>query len=195
MKKQMIKATTLKNIMTTLIVIIVCFSAVGIYFAFDKIDTLAEDIKSEIEKSPILGVRTDNTQALTQLKNDITKYQPIADKLNSLSITSGNAKSQIMQDINTYASANSIAISNFSFSDQSQTSSPMSMSTPNTSLTTSQVTITIPNAIEYNNFLKFIKSIETSIPKMQIQNLNISKDQSSPSKIKVEPIKIEIYTR
>lgn len=191
MKKTRLKASSLKKIMITMIIAIITLTGGGVYFAFDRINTLAIEIKDEIAKTPILGIKTDNTQALARLQGDITKYQPIADQLTGLKTASENTKNQTMQDINAYANANNIKISDFNFPEKNaaQTSS-------STSLTgVSSVTITLTNNVSYTSLLKFIKSIETNIPKMQIKNLDISSVQSSADTVKVEPITIEMYTR
>lgn len=195
MKHKYIKATSIKNITITLIVIIIGISSIGIYFAFDKIDTLAKEIQSEIKKTPILGIKTDNTQALSSLQTEITKYQPIIDQINKLASNSENTKSQTMQDLNTYAAANNITISNYNFSGQTNMTALNSATTINTSIQASNVIITINSPIEYKSLIKFLKSIETNTPKMQVKNLTISADQSSSNKVKVEPITIEVYSR
>lgn len=195
MKKNRLKASSLKKAMTTMIILIITLTGVGVYFAFDKINTLAVEIKNEITKTPILGIKTDNTQALTRLQSDITKYQPIADQLINLTTSSENTKNQTMQDINTYASANNIKVSDFNFPEKNTSNASPTTALNSANTNTSSVVITITNNISYVSLLKFIKSIETNIPKMQIKNLSISSVQNSTNNVKVEPMTIEVYTR
>ena len=188
MKKKTLKATSLKNTMVFMIVLIVVASGVGFYYAQDWLDKMATDINQS--STAATSTEDSDAKALKQIREDIAKNQAIADKASSITLPSGNYKDQISKDINKYAKDNRISIESISVASSPNTSS----STIINGVTSSFVSVTIEGSVTMNDLLQFIKDIETSIPKMQITGINLEKSQHS-SDVVVEPIIIEVYTK
>lgn len=190
--KQNIKATSVRKLLTVVMIIVSIASIAGYYYTQQGLTILANEVKQAISKSPNANI-SNNVQTTKQLQAQIARYQPIATQLDNLSIPSDNAKNQIMQDLGKYASANGITVSNYNFNGQSgATGSSGGLSSGNQQTVT--VTISISNSISYAKFLKFLKSIESNLPKMQITSLSVN-TQGNSNNIKIDSMAIEAYTR
>lgn len=184
---QGIKATSVRKLLTVITIIVSIASIAGYYYTQQGLTILANEVKQAISKSPNANI-SNNVQTTKQLQAQIDQYQPIANQLDNLSIPSDNAKNQIMQDLGKYASVNGITISNYNFNGQSATTGSTG------GQQTITVTISISNSVSYAKFLKFLKSIESNLPKMQITSLSVN-TQGNPNNIKIDSMAIEAYTR
>jgi len=188
MKKSGIKATSLRTAMTFFIFMIIVVAITGFYYAQGWLSEFATEV-NDITYKP---TTTDNdAQALKQLKDEIANNQASGNKANSITISSQNYQSQVTQDLNKYASDNGISIANYNFEKPAGVKTSLSVNGSKSNF----VTITLNNPIPFTNFMKFIKSIETNLPKMQLTGINLSRASDSDNDITVEPLTIEVYTK
>lgn len=108
---------------------------------------------------------------------------------------------QIITDLNSYATQAGISITNISFATantaqptQGAATTPPQQAGLPTGVKSSQAVITLKNPVDYTNLLKFIRSIEQNLTKMQISRINLSKEASGPG-ISSDALTIEVYVR
>jgi hypothetical protein len=187
MKKSNIKATTLRTTMIVLLFIVIGLSITGFYFTQDWLGKFATEINSTAPKST---VGSTNAEAIKQLQDDIAKHQADTTKADAIIASSKDYQSQVTQDLNKYASSASVMIANYSFAQSAGTAL-----TPLTGLQTSSATITLTNPVPFTNFMKFLKAIESNLPKMQLTGIDLTPATGSNDAVTVKPLTIEVYTR
>ena len=186
MKKSRIKATTIRMAMFIALSLIILLTATGFYFAQDWLRNFAT--KSN-QTSSASTVGNNNSQSLQQIQDDIAANQASADKANSMIASSQNYQTQIINDLNKYASTAGVSIVS-----HKSAQSPASV-IKIAGLESGFVTITLANPVPLKNLLQFFKLIEASLPKMQITGIDLTPTSSSSDSVTVEPITIGVYTR
>lgn len=189
MKKSNVKATTLRTAMSFIVFIMIGSAIVGFYYAQDWLSKFANEVSSITTTESTKN--EDNAQALNQLKNEIAANQTAASKAASIIASTQNYKSQVTQDLDKYASNTGISITDYNFEKPATVKTPLSIN----GVQQNYVTITLKNPIPFTNLLKFIKSIESNIPKMQLTGINLSRASNSDNDVTAEPLVIEVYTR
>ena len=183
MKKPNINASTLKIIMRSIIVISICLSVLGFYIVQKSLNTFATEVGAVVSKSttPSDGLVNSNS-----LKNEIAKYQTSSDKAGKIAFSSLNFKDEISKYISKYTSLNNISVTDFSYSNTAMTQAVGILATDN-------VTVTLSGSVNFTDLMQFLKSIESTIPKMQISKINLTRNTDKT--LTVAPITIEFYTR
>ncbi|MEI6850584.1 MAG: hypothetical protein WCK26_01290 [Candidatus Saccharibacteria bacterium] len=176
-----LRASSLRTVMIILFVISAGSLVGGFYYAQNWLGDIALTNKSN-------SSTVDNSSSQT-----LTEAQKLANE-KSLKIISSNQdyQTKIIDDINLYASKNNISIEN-----SGQTQSPAGAnSTPLINgVQLNYLTVTLKNPVNYENLMKFIKAIETNIPKIQITSLTINQNGKVKDSVNVEPLILEVYTR
>jgi len=184
------KATSLRTTMIFAVFIIVLIATTGFYYAQGWLSEFATEVNNTTSK-PKVGESDSDAQALKQLQNEIASNQASGNKANSITVSSQNYQTQVTQDLNKYASDNSISITNYSFEKPAGIKTSPSVNGSQSNF----VTITLSDPIPFTNLMKFIKSIESNLPKMQLTGINLSRASNSDSDVTVEPLVIEVYTK
>ena len=179
MSKLGFKATSLRTVMIFLFVISAVSLVGGFYYAQNTLRDIAIKSKSD---TPVTGDGISLTDA-----------QKAANE-KSLNIITSNQdyQTKIIGDINVYASNNNIAIEN---SGPSQGPASSNLAPLTNGVQTNYISVTIKNPVNYTNLIKFIKAIETNIPKIQITSLTINRNADSKDSVNIDPLLLEVYTR
>lgn len=181
----LVKATYLRNIMIVALIVMVGVSVGGFYYAQDWFQKYATS--SNINAvDPMTGARIEQGQ--NQIQNNDPDQQIATNKANSLVAPSLNYQSKIEQDLNKYASVTGVTIT------KTNTSS-ISPETLSGGIKLNTITITLGNPVAYTSLIKFLKTVETNIPKMQLTGINISQSANPKGSVAVEPLIVEFYTR
>lgn len=186
MKKSKMKATSLRTTMVMIIIITIILAGVGFYYAQSYLSSFATSITPTISKST---AGNNNPQATKKIQEEIAKAQTAVDKSNGLTSTLADYQNKVVKDLNTYASNNNITISDYKFA------TPAKVSGLADNIQSNTITITLGNPIAFTNLMKFFKSIETNLPKMQITGINLTRDPSQKDMVAVDPLIIETYIR
>lgn len=186
MKKSKMKATSLRTIMIAAIIITIILAGVGFYYAQSYLGNFATSITPTISKST---AGNNNPQAIKIIQEEIAKSQTAIDKSNNITSTLADYQNQIAKDLNKYASNNNIVISDYKLS------TPIKALGLADNIQSSTITITLSNPIAFSDLMKFFKSVETNIPKMQITGVNLTRDSGQKDAVKVDPLIIETYIR
>jgi hypothetical protein len=189
MKKTKMKATTLRRSMTTILIIAICASTVAFYYIQSQLNTYAISTRKVISESTLGGT---GTAGITKFQEEIAEAQVVSQKAITITTPIQDYQTQAIKDLNKYAANAGITITDYSFSQS--TSSKTATTLPN-GVGVSSVTITLNNPVPYSNLMQFLKSIENSTPKIQLDSINISPDQNNKNAVTVQPLTIEIYTR
>jgi hypothetical protein len=190
MKKQSKKmqATTTRNILATILVIVIIGSAVGFYFGLQIIKTYAIEVTHTVTDSHASG---NTIGELSQLKQQLADGQGLVAKANELFSTPATYQTQALKDISKYASEAGISISSIDSAKPTNPSSP----TPAMSSDSSEV-ITIQSPVSYAKFLQFLDAIEGNLPKMQITGITIGRPTNpSGDLITTDTITVTVSTR
>lgn len=188
MKKSSLKATSIRTTLSFSLFIMLLIFTVGFYFVQGWLNSLATDIGRTVFES------TGSSENLTikQLQTDLDNNKLAADKASGMIASSQAYKTQIVEDLNKYASNNGITIASYSL--EQSPANGASIPAIN-GLSSSYITITLANPIQYTNLMQFFKSIESNLPKMQITGVNMRMDSTSSNAVTIDPITIGVYTR
>lgn len=194
MKKSKLNPTTLRTILTIIIILLIGLSSAGFYYGQTWLRTLAVSVSHTVADSKTGG---NSIQAMQKLQQDLLAQQSIANKADSLVASSQNYQNQAIQDLDTYAAQAGISILNYSFVQP--TAAPVAAGgTAQTTASTgsTSVTVTISSPVSYVKLLKFMTSIESNLPKMQVSSVNLSRDNGGASDaVTTNQLVIEVYTK
>lgn len=174
MKEPKMKASILRTIMIISIFVIIGISIAGFYFF---VQIITSEFPPEISSNSTgSGLTTNNTAT---------------SKANRLISSSQNYKDQVTNDLNKYASNAGISISNIDFTQQTALSTDMAIS----GVESKFAIITLTNPVTFTGLMKFLKSIENNLPKMQINGIDLKPASGSNGSVTVEPLTVKVYTR
>jgi len=182
MKESKMKATIVRTFMIIAIFVVIGLSIVGFYYFMQNLTS-----KFPLETSNITNAA--NTNGST---NGSTNNSSVVSKANNIAATNQSYKDQVTKDINKYASNAGVSVANLDFT---QPTNPSASQTSVAGVELKFVKITLANPIIFTNLMKFLKSIEGNLPKMQITDIDISPVSDSDGSVKVEPLTIGVYTK
>ena len=189
MKKSFLNASNLRIVLSLILTIVIVISVGGFYFAQDWLRTYSTDTQAKNNSQPKTVSNTDNSQQ--QLKDDIANNKNVADKAASF-VLPKNFQSKIKADIDKYASSTNVTITDFGLTNAPSGTNPFS---PINGVSAKYLKITLSNPVAYTNLYKFIKAIETNIPKINLKGISIESITDSNGNVNVEPLVIEVFTR
>jgi hypothetical protein len=144
-----------------------------------------------------------NVQTLRKIQKELLLYKDTIARTNEIVADSQSYQyqDQIITDLNDYAKRADITLTNLDFLAVTPTGTTTTPTTPAptggapvpTGVKTTSVSVTIKNPVEYDKLLRFIKSIEQNLTKMQISRIGLSKDSSGS--VTSEVLTIEVYIR
>jgi hypothetical protein len=195
MSKKIAKASSLQKVLITIVIIAICASAVGFYYVQNALKEKAISVGQSITESAASGGA--NTSTIKSLQIKIDASEDASEKVAFLTSEESTYQNQMVADITAYASNTNIKITGYTFSSSSTSSSEVLGANKATASDdkTGTMTLTIGNPVKFVNLMKFIKSIETNIPIMQITDLKITNNKSTEGTVTVDPMKIDIYIK
>ena len=140
-----------------------------------------------------------NIQTLQQIQQKLANDKEIVERANSIVADSQSYQyqDQILADLKDYAGKAGVTITDIDFSTTATTQTPAT-GTPQpaapTGVKSTSVSVTLKNPIDYNSLLRFIKSIEQNLTKMQISKISLSKGTTG-NDVSSEALMIEVYIR
>lgn len=202
MKKQSsLTATRLRLILSISLFAITLAGGVIFSFVNSQLKTYAVDISHKVIDA---SASRDTVQTLQRIQQELANDKDVIARTNSIVADSQSYQyqDQIVGDLNNYASAAGIVITNMDFSANTATGTT-GTTAPATNKTTTvtpagvksvSVSVTLKNPIGYDNFLRFVRSIENNLTKMQIQKVTLSKGTSG-NDISSDVLTIQVYTK
>jgi hypothetical protein len=197
MKQHSLTATKLRVMLSLSIFFLALLTSVILYFAQDMLDTYATEVSHTVVDA---NASQNNVQTLQKIQRELETEKAAVERASSIVAESQSYQyqDQILTDLNDYASRAGITISNFDFSANAPAASGSTPAvvpaTPVPSgVKSTSVSVTLANPVVYNNLLRFIKSIEQNLTKMQISKVSLAK--GSGNDISSEMLTIEVYIR
>jgi len=179
-------STYLRTILAITMVITLGGFVGGFYYAQDQLITFAKEVSqtsAELDKK-------DTNQAQTGLSSTLATLKPSVDKAASFIATTDTYLNAASRDINKYGASTGVEISEISPTQLTATPGGISA----TGIQSSYVRVVLKSPVDFVGLVKFIKAIETNLPKMKLKGINLSRT-ADPNKVAVEPLIVEVYTK
>ncbi len=199
----------LRAILTVTIALIVVAGAAGLWFAHSQLAAYATVVNND---SITAASGEQNVTKLEQLKSRMDA-DPVAISRAANIVADSKYyqyQDQIISDLTSYANSAGFQITGFSFTP-SATSTPTtgssspapaaSSSMPTTPLAPTPAglkieyaTVTFPKDVAYTAYVKFLKSIEENLTKMEVMGVSMQLDPDN-GLLSPSPLTIGVYTR
>ena len=195
-KGRSLTATQLRFMLSLSLFIIVIFAAAAFYFVNSHLKTYAVEVSRVVVDA---NASRDNLQNLQKIEKQLNDDQDVVQKTNNIVAESQSYQyqDQIITDINDYATRAGIGITDINFSQAANTA-PAATPTPAApvpgGVKSTSVAITLKNPIDYTSLLRFLKSIEQNLTKMQVSRVNLSKD-TSDNGVTSDILTLQVYIR
>lgn len=178
MKKSSMKATSLRSLLVLLVLLVIGGIAAGFYYGLGRVKEYAVEVS---HTNADARAAEQQVGELQKLKTTLANSESLVKKANQLFATESTYQTRAIQDVQRYANRAKITITDTSFPEAQQSSDSHTL------------TISIGSPTTYSNFIRFLESIESNLPKMQVTGITVSR--VSDSTIAVEDINIKIFTR
>jgi uncharacterized membrane protein len=184
MKKSGISAVGFRSLLIVLIILSIGLAVVGFYFAQNALVEYSKVVGQTVADSTNTGK---DVQSLKTLQAELAAKQDVIIKSASLLATTANYQSQAINDINAYATESGLNVSSYSFALAPTTAVAGAPSSSN-------ITVSLTSPMPYLSLLKFVRLVETNIPKMQIASINLTRQEGDSTMVKTDQISIDVYT-
>lgn len=202
MMKRPLTATGLRIILFVSLFSIAIFGGGLFWFTDERLKEVATDANHTVIDA---SASQTNIQTLQKIQKELADQKDVVERASSIVAESKSYQyqDQIINDLNNYAAKSGISITNIDFSASAAptaaTTTPgaAGAATPTPSINgvkSTSVSITLKNPIVYNNMIRFIKSIEQNLTKMQLSKISLAKDTASGG-VTSEVLTLEVYIR
>jgi len=188
--KRRFSATSLRLTLALSLLVIMIIAGVSVHLAGDWLRSLATDVS---HASADAQASHTTISTLQQLQEELATNQAVIDRASNIVAESKSYQYQdeIIHDLNNYAAAAGITITNFNFNSEPAEGST-GVQAP-TGINSTMVAVSIQNPVSYDNLLRLFHSIEQNLTKMQISNIALTKDTGDA--ISSSDLVIEVYIR
>lgn len=192
-------ATRLRIILTISLLLI---EALAIFFVVNADKTL-KSYASEVQQ---VGANAEasrnNIQTLQKVQQELLANKDTIERTNDIVADSKSYQyqDQIITDLNDYAKRAGITVTNLDFLAATTSPTAPGATAPSTTapvptgVKSTSVSVTLKNPVPYEGLLRFVKSIEENLTKMQISRIGLSKDPTTGG-VTSEVLTIEVYIR
>jgi hypothetical protein len=193
MKKSAMTASRLRGILIFCIIAGVILACVGFYFANQFLTGYAVTVSHALADST---ASSNNVSVLQTIQKELNDQESVESKAADVVSPLGTYQSQVITDLDNYASLTGVSITNYSFGAASATAAAPVATAGAGTAPTSSVVVTVTSPVSYTSLLKFIRAIENNLPKMQITSLNISTASDAKSDdVSTQTLTINVFTR
>ena len=181
MKKSNMKASSLRSIMVVFLLLTIGLSTYGFYLAQCWLNDFAISVGQAVSKSTASST---SSQGISQLQAALSERQTAIDKTNAFTISSQDYQTQAFNDLTKYALNTGVLISDYNVPNPTTTDAKLSY-----------ITIKFNNPVQTSSLIKFLKLIETNLPKMQVSGITLRDNPSTIGTVNVDPLTIGVYTK
>lgn len=195
-RARIITATKLRLYLSGSLLLVVLVAIAALYFANDKLQTYATEVSQATAQAQ---ESQNNIQSLQRIQQELADNKSVIERTRDIVADSKSYQyqDQIIKDLNDYAKQSGITITNMDFSAASTTTPATTPTTPAptapTGVKSTSVSVALKNPVSYTNLLRFVRSIEQNLTKMQISRTNLSKSENN--QVTSEVLTIEVYIR
>ena len=211
MKDKLTPVTLRAILFFSMFAIVAMFSA-ALILGYRAIADFSEEVSQVSAQAETSNSSLNN---LVQTKNELEKNRDVVERASQIVSESKSYvyQDQIISDLNQYAQASGVVITNITFGD-TQTTSPSSSGSPAADPSTAGVaplapgapagvksrsaTITLDNPVRYESMLNFLHLIEQSLFRMKISQVSLSSstdENSTGDLVNSNALTIEVYIR
>ncbi len=172
-------------------------ASVGIVFIFLTAQDILTRKAVETDHARIdAELAQEDISRLKQLRTTLEANKDTIDKTAQIVAESQsyNFQDQVIADITSYADEAGVGILGFDFGVKPG-EAPAAGKTSKNTLRRTLVSIQLSNNIPYGSLLKFVKSIEQNVTKMQLTGINFQPKKDDPTLVLGSTIEIEVYLR
>lgn len=192
-------ATRLRLALSSSLFVIAILTGISLYFIYGKLHDVSTDVSHAVVDA---SASQDNIQTLQKIQSELADKKDVIDRASSIVADSKSYQyqNQILNDLNDYAGRAGITLTNIDFTSGDATGTtgsgakPAADSSAPAGVKSTSVSVAIQNPVPYDNLLRFIKSIEDNLTKMQISKIGLSKGTSG-SNVSSEILTIQVYIR
>lgn len=187
-------APLLNKILIGSLVALIIASGIGFYFASKFLSQTALDTAHVRADTAIL---TENLEKLKRLETEMQDKSDIVARAHQIVSDSSSFQhqNQIVQDVNTYAGIAGVTVAGFSFAPEDNPTSANPAQAKIPGVKTLNATVTLNTPIKYDSFLKFLKSIEQNLTKMQVTGVNMTPALDDATLVNNPTIGLLIYVK
>lgn len=188
-EKRQLSATTLSWVLIGLII----FFIIGAYVGTWYLGTVLHEHVSSVRKLENTAVI--NANNLSFAKSLKTFLEANTDSVTKASSIVAETKmyqyqNQIVQDVTHFADIAGVTILGFDFPTNQAASKQTKAGVKSLA-----ATVMLQTPLSYNNYLKFLRLIEQNLTRMQITNISITPDDTTPGLISNPLVGLEVYVK
>ena len=200
MKKHPLTATSLRLMLSISLLLIGALGIALFSLANKQLKGVAVDVSHTVADS---NASQSNLQNLQKIKQYLASKQDVVQRAESIVAESRSYEyqNQIINDLNDYAARAGIGITSIDFTGATpgatNTTTPGTTTAPSTvvnGVKSTFISVTLKNPVDYVGVLRFLKSIEQNLTKMQVTNIGLSKTAGSNG-ISSSVLNIEVYVK
>jgi hypothetical protein len=189
-------AVTLRNLLIGGIVALLGGVGALIYFASGYLDS---QVKETVHRQIDAELSLNDLDRLQRLEKVLQDNRASVDQAAQIVSDSKQYtyQDQIVSDINAYAAKTGVSVTGFDFGDAfAKASRSNTEKLPQVSGVKSiSATLTLASPMDYDNYLRFVKAIETNLTKMQVSGINMTPNEEQPGQISNPSVVLIVYVR
>lgn len=192
-----IRATTFRTILIVTLVVIIVAGGAGFYFAYDWVKGYATEVNTTVtsahaSESPLASASAKAIQAT------LTQQAPAIATLATFYASPTDFQAKAIEDIDTYATKSGLSVGDVTLGGTAAATATTTPATPAATTTASDTSVTVKlNApVSYTSLLKFITYIQSSLPKMKIESLTLTRlANGTPDSVSIDTLVISVVTQ
>lgn len=192
MKK--LTASTLRNLLSVLLVVAAVLVVVAFIFGYRYLQTVQEDTT---ERQQAAAASTNSVNQLQHLQLELERQSDAIQKLTTLRTTNTLPQFDTEHSLRTIARQLNLPIQNINFTGSGGGTEEAAEAAPTTAWSgprNSRVSFGFGRSISYNELIRFLHAVETSTPKLRLDGITLP-DESSSSRIDAGTLTIEMATQ
>lgn len=195
MKREAITASRLRLMLSASLFLII---AIGVAI-FSLAESQLQKFATEVNHATVDSKASENNlQALQKIERELASQQQTVLDAGKVAANSQSYQyqNQIINDLNRYAKRANITLTNIDFSSESTSAGNASSKTPAAGapagLKPATISVTIDSPTNYQNLIRFLRSLEQNLTKMQVSSISLSKSEGG---IASDVLNIQVYVR
>lgn len=204
MKDKNLKATTFRLILISILTVAILASIAATYFGQSFLransESVIQAVSTEFSSKNRLEQLQKAEEELKKHSESIVKSKQIASSGEGFAY-----QQQLIDDINRYAARAGITVTGYSFSEGGAvapaTTTPAAPAAPGAGaggpagMSKVSVSVSFISPIDYNTLMRFLTILETSLPKINAQSIQINRSESNPNEVNMSSLNLEVYIK
>lgn len=208
MKVRNLNATTFRIILISILSVAIIASIAATYFGQSFLRSNSESVIQAVSTEFSSKNRLEQLQKAEQV---LKTHEESMEKAKQIA-SSGEGfayQQQLIDDINRYAERAGITVTGYSFSDISSgdtatTPAPAGTAEGGTAAPAASgpagmkkvaVSVSFLSPIDYQTLMRFLTILETSLPKINAQSIQLNRSESNPTEVDLSSLNLEVYIK